>query len=394
MSNESLAKAREKSEKKRAPIILQVFTVYVLLLYVYDAFYLWEFRKPQFAINAIVLLAWVIWETKNLLVWQDFFIGCVLSYAILFFRLVSYAGMSSFWNNVPYLLVGFSLGLLIRYTQLSRHIFYFYAMGAIAPFLYMFFVQGYTADTGFFLPMNRNVISRLLVFAVSVQMLVDSTYEARYISLLPSVLTVVISFHSESRTGLLVSILLLFIGLMENSGNLWRRMNDNYIYSASKKIILLVGSILVGLLFLLLSFRLVMDSRFAREGFSSSGRIQIYREFLSMLSLKDFLIGFRPDWLSVNLHNTYLTLLSYYGIVAFVFIYWIGLAVVRLAKTSFIHASLLAIFCIYSLPESIAPFSVGTFSLIPLLMIAYPPKRLGNRVFPNTQGKNRPPNVE
>lgn len=164
MSNESLAKAREKSEKKRAPIILQVFTVYVLLLYVYDAFYLWEFRKPQFAINAIVLLAWVIWETKNLLAWQDFFIGCVLSYAILFFRLVSYAGMSSFWNNVPYLLVGFSLGLLIRYTQLSRHIFYFYAMGAIAPFLYMFFVQGLLDHWS---PCARNRASSASCIAIS-----------------------------------------------------------------------------------------------------------------------------------------------------------------------------------------------------------------------------------
>jgi hypothetical protein len=54
---------------------------------------------------------------------------------------------------------------------------------------------------------------------------------------------------------------------------------------------------------------------------------------------------------------------------------------------------LLIVWCLYSLPETIAPFSIGMFSLMPLLMLAYPPKRLNKRIFPlgNSQKQLRNP---
>jgi hypothetical protein len=123
------------------------------------------------------------------------------------------------------------------------------------------------------------------------------------------------------------------------------------------------------------------NSRFASNGLSSSGRIEIYTYFLANLNFKTLMFGFFPEQ-HPNLHNSFFTLVSMYGIIGIGFNIVIVGALFRLVKVSFIQFGLLVVWCLYSLPETAAPFSIGFFSLMPLLMLAYPPKRLDKRIFP------------
>lgn len=393
MDSGQLEASRQARKNKYMVNALQIYSIYVLLMFVYDAFFLFEYRKPLFASNAIILFVVVIWLLIDQLKWQDFLIGCFLLYAILYFRLVSYAGRSSFWNNMPYLLIGFSLGLMLRYLKLSRILFYLYALLAITPFLYTFFVKGYEPTSGLFLSMNRNIISRLLIFVVSLQILVESAYKPRYITMLPSLLTVIVSYHSESRTGLLVSALLLLIVLIENAKYFIQHLREGLV-PQRKKIVIFLGMVALGLVVVFFIWNLLISSRFGKEGLSTSGRTKIYLDFIALLTPERLLNGFRPDWEFVNLHNTYLTLLSYYGIGAVVFYFLIGGTFLQLARKSFIQAGLVAVFCIYSMSESVAPFSVGAFSMIPLSMVAYPPKRLDKLMFPFFRKEAHEPRAE
>lgn len=353
-------------------------------MFVYEAFHILEHRKPLFAINAIVLFLWVIWLINEYLVWQDFVIGVFLLYTLLYFRLVSYAGNSSFWNKMPYLLIGFSLGLMVRYLRLSRRLFYLYALMAITPFLYIFFIKNYSVNTGQFFATNRNTVPLLLIFAVSLQVLVDSTHKSQYIAMTPSLMTVMVAHQSKSRTGLLVSILLLVIIQVANVKTLYWYLKK-YQTRYYKKIAIWFGVFLVSVLTVFLIFELLVGSRFSKEGLSTSGRIRIYLDFFTSLSPERLLSGFRPEWEFVNLHNTYFTLLSYYGIGSLIFYYLIGGTFLRLTRTSFIQAGLVAIICIYSISESIVPFTVGIFPMISLAMLAYPPKRLNKLIFPSVR---------
>lgn len=285
--------------------------------------------------------------------------------------------------NMPYLLVGLSLGMLFfRYMKFPRNFFFGISALSFLPFFYVFYVLNVN-PTGQFFSMNRNGIARLLIFTVSLQIIDDSIERRKYIIMVPAIATVWISFLSQSRTGFLVSVVLLLVVLIHNASQWYCKLQTSHNWENIRIwVFFLLFFFLILVMFGWVVAQLYDNSRFATNGLSSSGRIEIYKYFFSQLSTKTLLLGFFPGKYP-NLHNSFFALVSMYGIIGIGFNVIIVGALFRLCRSSLLQFGLLVIWCIYSLPETAAPFSVGFFfPLMPLLMLAYPPKRLNKRIFP------------
>ncbi len=367
------------NERIQVSFSLQFLLFVSLLFNVYDGFFGFPFRKPFYASLTLVLLVHTFFALRSKVTWQDFAIGFTLFYALAYFRFGSYVGEVSTFLNMPYLLVGLSLGLLYRYAVFPRYFFLVISFFVLLPFFYVFHILN-AEPTGQFYSMNRNAISRLLLFAISLQILDDSLQRHTYVIMFPAIATVWISFLSQSRTGFFVSVVLLSLLLLYNAFQWYFRLRSSEHWEKIKIwLFLLFFTTLVVLGFIV--SKLFDNSRFVSDGLSSSGRIEIYKYFLSSLNIRTLMFGFFPEQ-HPNLHNSFLALVSMYGIIGIGFNIIIVGALFRLVKVSFIQFGLLAVWCLYSLPETAAPFSIGFFSLMPLLMLAYPPKRMNKHIFP------------
>lgn len=370
---------KTESERIAVPLSLQFLLSLSLLFNVYDGLLGFPYRKPFYAILTLLLLIHVFITVREKITWQDFAIGVTLFYALVYFRFGSYAGEVSTFLNMPYLLVGLSLGILFRYVSFPRNFFFGLSVLSVLPFFYVFYVL--KADpTGQFFSMNRNGIARLLIFTVSLQVLDDSVENRTYIIMFPAIATVWISFLSQSRTGFLVSLVFLFFVISNNALHWYFKLKASANWEKVRIWVFLLFYIVLIVAGYIIS-QLFDNSRFASNGLSSSGRIEIYKYFLSSLNIRTLMFGFFPEQ-HPNLHNSFLALVSMYGIIGIGFNIIIVGALFRLVRVSFIQFGLLVVWCLYSLPETAAPFSIGFFSLMPLLMLAYPPKRMNKHIFP------------
>ena len=378
---------KDGDNRLTASVATRILLVVSLLSFVYDGFFDYPHRDFILVSISLVCFGMVIWNVREKLVWQDFYRLCLaVLYSILSICLV--CAFSSTFGVLPLVLTGFSVGLLFRYTKIWIPTFWLYMVFAFMPFAYTILVLKVEVY-GHFMYMNRNSIPQLLIFATMLQVLNESLEQKQYIVILPSIVTVFFSFLSESRAGLLVSLVLLGLVGLYNGIHWYRGSQSRRQFFHRHKWIFWGGIIVIGILFIIILQALLQRSRFAEVGFMSSGRKEIYLDFLSEINFKRFLFGHRPTINSVKLHNSFLTLFSYYGIVSFWFIGMIVAAIFRLAKTSKLQAGLLVIWCVYSLPESHAPFRVGLFVLLPLLMLAFPPKRLNTPIFPLRLGRKK-----
>ncbi|RFU96275.1 hypothetical protein DYP60_01530 [Sphaerochaeta halotolerans] len=378
-ANDILNLKKETSERIAVPFSLMFILSLYLVLHIYNLFFSFGFEKFFYASLTIVILGHTLLTLRNKLTWQDFVVGVILFYALAYFRFGSYRGNASTFLNMPYLLVGLSLGLLFRYATFPRFFFIGISIIVLFPFFYIFYVLKVESTLQAF-NLNRNTFPRILLFTVSLHVLESSILGKKYICIFPSIATVWISFLSQSRTGFLASIVLLSLLLIYNTVQWYIRMRVSEYWEARRQWVYLIFIIVLALLGIIFS-QLFNDSRFASEGLSSNGRLEIYRYFFSELNLRNFFLGFHPSK-NANLHNSYFALISMYGIIGVFFIILIFGALYRLTKKSFLQFGLLLIWCLYSIPETVAPFKEGTFLLMPLLMLAYPPKRLDKRIFP------------
>lgn len=374
---------KEKLPLPAASLLLQSILVMNLLLQILNRFEILPQRKLLLASMSLLLFIFSLWEFRKVFLVHDLIIGLTLLYCLLYYRFVSQVGYVGMLSSLPYLLIGYSLGLLFRYSKWSQTTFVVYIILGFLPFFYGFFIKKLITSEGYFFAMNRNTISALLIPAVSLHALSAELKEKHYIMMAPCLLNVLFAYFSKSRTGLLLSILLAAVILVRNIYH-WFQFSDRQQHKNRfiKPLVYLLTGILLLAGFFSIRYLLV-HSRFSTEGFSSNGRFEIFSQFVSELSIKKLVFGFRPSVdTKLGLHNSYLTMLSFYGIMAFVFLALIIFALIKFAKSSVLMFGMLLIWGLYSLVESISPLDIGDQILIPLLMIAYPPKRWDIVLFP------------
>jgi len=373
----------ELAETKRNLIwIIQLVLIALLSTYIYTSFFVLPYRKIIQVALATVLLILTFWELRKQLVTQDLLIGMLLLSSLLYFRFVSHPGHASITTGFPIICISLSFGLLLRYSRLNEMFFNLFSIFSVIPFLYVFLILKFNPE-GLFYQISRNGVGYTLVFFISLQILTYVKQQKRYIPMIPVFGVLISSFYSQSRTGFAMAICLLLLVLLYNVS---KRISFIQSQQGWKSRIFWLW-VVVGILFLIgianIIWEMLMHSRFSTLGFNSSGRIDIYRQFFSKLDLRAFMIGHRPDPENVTKwHNTYLTMLSYFGAISLVFFLAVIVGFFRLLKQSWMLAGLMMIWMVYSLPESVSPFRYGDFLIIPLLMLAFPPNHFNKPIFP------------
>ena len=368
-------------ENPKVSLLLQVTMVLNLLLHLYKGFIVSPYEKPTLSLMAIVFLLLTLWELKEDLVMKDLLVGLLLATNVLYFRFISQQGYASLLNNFPYFVISYCLGLLFLYRSIPRFTMVLLVLLALAPFFYVLAVLKLESN-GYILSFNRNEIPILLIPLVSLQILNEIRQKRKHIFLLPSIVLLAVSYLTKSRTGLLLSMCIVVMVAI-NDITLWlceqRRKNGEF----KKKLILVVLSALgIVMLGIYIFYLLWENSRFVTDGFASiEERFHIYVSFLSEMSLRDFLFGFRPQVMSVtHLHNSFFTMISYFGAVSIFYFTLILISLYRYSRTSIILAGLLGIWILHSLVERTSPFLAGDFFIIPLVMLVFPAKRWNRKL--------------
>ena len=332
---------------------------------------------------SIILFIFSFMHFRSSFTWTDLAAGFLLVVGLLYYRYGSQNGYASLLNNLPYYLIGFCIAIIFKYSLVPRGSFLIYTTLALIPFLYIFIVLKKNLEgQGYLYALNRNFIPQFLVIATSLQVMNESLQNKKHIIMFPSALTVICSYFSYSRAGLLVSLLLFFIILTANIRN-WifeSKIRIEWIKAHKMSMLILLGIVVLSVCCGIWFF--IQGTRLASLGFKDPARASIAREFFNQQTCKNFVIGFRPHLqYASKLHNSFLTMLSYYGIFSFGLYFLIGISLLHYMKHSFTLFGVLGIWCIYSLVESISPLDVGDFLLIPLIMIALYQK--GWELFPD-----------
>jgi len=360
-----------KYEKLPSSKTIQFLLYINLLAYPFDAFFGSPLRKLLLVATSLVFALLCLWYMKEKLTWGDLIFGSVLMLGLLYYRYGSQKEYKyvSLLYNAPIPILGFCLGLVMKYMKLPRGPLLLYVVLAQLPFLYAFwFLNIDLNETGLFFTINRNTISRLLVISTAIQVMGDSVNKRKYIVMFPSILTVLCSYYSYSRAGIIVSIYLFLIVLFYNVKSFASSYRIPNQKNSIKPVIVSVIIILLAFLFIVYIY---LNSRLSTIGFKDTGRYMIYSSFFNQLTIPRLLFGFYPTIPgNLHLHNSFLSIISYFGVFSLGIFALLGISFIHYSKRSFILANLVILWCVYSLVESISPLDLGDLLAIPLIMLA------------------------
>ncbi|MDT4762162.1 hypothetical protein [Sphaerochaeta sp. PS] len=360
-------------DKPNISIFMQILIYLNLYIYIYDGFWDIPNRKVLGVSLALILLFVTIWKLRNDIVWIDLIIFSLFLGILFYARFVSQCGRTSLLNNLPLPMIGFCLGVSVKYLRWPKWSFYCYSIFALLPFLYTFFVV--KADMEFFdqyIQMNRNSIPLLLILTYSLLAIVEVMNNRKMMPLIPLAIIVVCSFYSKSRAGLLLSIALLILIVVYDGWQFIGKWNFKEL-TDKMRIILMLCVAGIGCLLVAIIIYLFANSRFATQGLDGSLRVEIVKELVQEVTWKKALIGFIPDLFSLHsrIDASFIMAFLYLGIMSIFFIIAIIVALVIFWNHSFILFSILLIHTVYGFVEYLSPIEIGDIVLIPLLLIAF-----------------------
>ena len=374
-SNNKIAQSEIKQPRRSFPIWLQLLMYANIFIYIYDGFFDVPQRKLLGLAISGLLATLTFWVYRDHIVWVDVLIPLFFFLILIYARSYSFRGYTSFIKNVPYSLIGFSIAVLLKYAYWPKWSFYSYFLIASMPFVYGFFIM--KIDMNNFvgvLQMNRNSIPLLLVLTGSLLYMVEHSQNKAWLSVFPGFVILLFSFLSKSRTGLLMALALFLLIWTVNLSYIVKpaiqkaKHDKKYRYTCIAIVvvsIVVIGGIM-GFMF--------MNSRFATEGFHTSSRVEMILEYFSELTFKGFLFGFRPEVINLfsRIDNSYIMVLCYIGIGAFIFYWLLGYSLIIFIKQrSLLMFGLLAIQMVYGLAEFLSPLDIGDIVLIPILVLAF-----------------------
>lgn len=273
-------------------------------------------------------------------------------------------------RNLYNSLVAMVIGFLLVNSRLSRRtVFYPLVIIAIIIFSSALVLGENVSDSHFF-EMNRNVIAYFVVTYAMLTIIWDGVQLHKVPSFIPPTISLVASAYSQSRAGILISVLLILFIIGNVGVHIFRKKDSrsNTAPNMNKTLFVIICSSL-----LIISIYIIINSRFLQQGFESSGRLAIYSGFFEELTFTKFLIGFRPSILekTINLHNSFLDMIASSGISALIMFGLGFFGWYRLVKKSYFLSLVLLALVVYAQVEHVIFLRMGDFALYPLLMYAY-----------------------
>jgi len=267
-------------------------------------------------------------------------------------------------------IIAVTIGFLLINSRVSRWTFYIPVTIIFITVLFSAPVLKEPIRGSNFYGINRNVLAKYVFTFAILNTIKDGIDSIRYPHIAPPVFSSVVAWYSQSRAGLILSILLVLL-VMGTIGvriiqNRQPSSQNNFFTKKSMFIILAV------FLLILISF-FIYDSRIVESGLDSNGRMSIIRSFFEELTFTKFLTGFKPTAIEpyYSLHNSILDLVASSGVSAFIMF---GLVIggwFRLKGKSLLLSILLVLLVIYAQVEHYIFIRMGDLALYPLIMYAY-----------------------
>lgn len=354
-----------------ATILLQLAIPLVLGLVLINVIFGNIIKKELISILSLFSYITVIWifnDFINMKITLQLLIGSLI---IFYTGIITHPGIVSFQTSFSHLLIGFSIWHLASHDKLSKYSLQILFVLISLPFAFSFFILGNRLDGGSTLfKMNRNTIP---VIFFTLTCLISATEYIKGIRnpiIWPACISLIFTIFSLSRAGLLINTTYLLLVIMIRIKHYFSR-NLDLLRSLRKNrriVYIRLISIVIGI-FVSLSY-IYKDSRFASEGIRNNGRLDIYREFFDNLTIMKFLFGSRyGDYSSTGLHNTFLTFYAYLGLFSIIIMIMFLVSIINFCKKKhYLLLGILFLFIVYSSVETLSPFFIGDFLLIPLLV--------------------------
>jgi hypothetical protein len=266
--------------------------------------------------------------------------------------------------------MSFCFGITAAYSGLNRRIFAFLFLAVSAIFIIGFTFGGIDFRSySRFVHMNRNGISLFQLMTATMLYYSFKKTPASPVPIWPSMITLLITYLSKSRAGILLAFILIIGVLFENVRILYLGEKKVLNMFSNRKFLMLL---MLFFIFIAVGIFAYRTSRLSTVGFSSEGRLEIYKVYFQNMTITKFILGFNIDTLQLRfqgLHNSYLRLLSYVGIASLPVFGAVGSTFFVLRKQPFL-VILLGIFCLYSFVEYRLFIDLADLILFPPLFLA------------------------
>jgi len=242
---------------------------------------------------------------------------------------------------------------------------------AVSLFIIIALVRGIeNFQQGTFLEVNRIFISKLLFVFVSLIAIINTNKNNRKIgNVLLSFVFLIISFLSESRIGLLVAMIYFIFTVIEQ----WEISKNSLIARLKNKNNKIIIFLILGLIIIVFLAYLFFASRFGQDGFSSSGRIEIYLSFINELTFKKLLLGFKSTQLDIygHMHSSFIQMVMGTGLLSLLPLILLVIGGLKLIKQSIFLFGIYLLVILYSLVEGFMFFGIGDLLVLPLMYSSF-----------------------
>lgn len=220
--------------------------------------------------------------------------------------------------------------------------------------------------------MHRNVlpmIATTFAMLISMNYAIQKKLHCKFSLILPYVL-VLVNFYSNSRAGLIIGIMYIFIIYGNHFLSVVLRKMRNNPDTWKRELFKIIVWLVLTTIFLSV---LVANSRLVNEGISGNGRVEIYTSFQEELHESSAVTGFKPEVTKVedHLHNSFFQLIAYAGLFSIpMFLMMLVAGVLYLLDKNFL-ALFFGIIGVYSLVEYYVFLKHGDLILFPLIVFSF-----------------------
>lgn len=273
-------------------------------------------------------------------------------------------------NVLTYLSIGLLAGKN-KFPSFAAKTIFIFISGSV---LYFYFIKGYTPSQEIYLfQMNRNQIPVYVVGTALFSYIIDYIKGRQRPVIWISLLALLISTISMSRTGTTIAFLLFMLVVIYNIRYLFIIYTDNHSSNnnSNRKIIPAAAAILSFLIIIsIIGNEVYTSSRYSTEGIKNESTIErfdLWYSFSEQMTLKRAFTGFKfLDEKYKTAHNSYLMFWSYCGIAAFPVFIFLFYLLFKFFRESFYIAGILCLILLYPMAEHVIFIRTHDFLLFTL----------------------------
>ena len=357
-------------------ILLSLLLTYY---YLYHAFIILPIEIYTVSIGTIIML--LLFSLFVLIVslrhYQTFsLIEYSLIFLLLFYSILAAQHTEKIWFKNTYLYWGVFavfIGIMMsRDKQIHPVVFWFPLVVVMVSLVIEFILYPEKAKDMRVFAMHRNVLPMI---ATTFAMLITMNYAIQKklhckLSLLLPYLLVLVNYYSNSRAGLIIGIMYIFVIYGNHFYSVVLGKIRNNPNTRKRELLKIIVWLVLTTIFLSI---LIANSRLVNEGLSGNGRVEIYTSFQEELHVSSAVTGFTPEVTKVvdHLHNSFLQLIAYAGLFSIpMFLIVLVVGVFYLLDKNFL-VFFLGIICIYSLVEYYVFLKHGDLILFPLIVFCF-----------------------